>query len=265
MRRDDANQLKAILTSDLTSEAMVIWAYLRHGLPQGAGQPHLDKAFGPTDIDWREAVDILLELELVEQVDLARGGQVYKAAKPDVVKGKLASSEVPTLSGAVAALSERYQVWREDQGFRRWTLTPSDERKWTDLLQWLRHNKVDFREYCDYALALYQPIKGVAIPGPSHLAGPYAQSNWLNRDSSGPSVAAATKSKSHAGSEYRPAKAIKRRLKELGVDTADMDASQCRYVDDLAQALALDSDTPVPSRWQDAVNLLAEDHRAASA
>ena len=260
MKHDLRRQLKAVLTSDLTSEAMVIWTYLAHVIPQGAGQPHLDKVFGPTDVGWRDAIDILLELELVEQAELARGGLVYRAKAPDEVAGKMTDTEVPTLEGALAALEERYQIWREDNGFRRWTATPSDQRKWTALLQWMRTHKVSFREFCDFALALYKPITGVTVPGPAHLAGPYAQSNWLNRDSSGPVAAAASKAKAHAGSDYRPAKAIKRKLKSSGVDISDMDAAQCRYVDDLAQALALDPDMAVPAKWQEAVNALTEDH-----
>jgi len=265
MKRGLQSQLKAVLTSDLTSEAMVIWTYLAHCLPQGAGQPHLDKAFGPTDIDWRAAVDILLELELLEQAELHLGGCVYKAKAPDVRDGKLSEEEVPTLEGAVAALEERYQVWREDNGFRRWTPTLADRRKWEAVLGWLRAHKVDFVEYLDFAKAVYEPIKAVSIPGPAHLAGPYAQSNWLNRDSSGPSVVSASKRKTHAGAEYRPTKAIKRRLTELGVDVTGMDNSQCRYVDDLAQAIVLDPDTPVPARWQEAVNALAGGHSVAPA
>ena len=265
MKRDQKQRLKAILTSDLTSEAMVIWTYLTHVLPQGAGQPHLDKTFGSTDIGWREAVDILMELELLEQAELARGGFVYRAKAPDVIKGRMSSEPVPTLSGAIAVLAERYQVWREDNGFRRWTPTPADERKWTTFLAWIRLHKVDLKEYCDFALALYKNIPGVSIPGPAHLAGPYAQSNWLNRDSAGPSVAKATKRKLHAGSAYRPAKAIRRRLEELGVESGVMDGPQCRYVDDLAQASVLDAATPVPTRWREAVTALMGDYRAPPA
>jgi hypothetical protein len=245
---------------------MVLWTYLAHVLPQGGGQPHLDKVFGHTDIDWRGAVDILMELELVEQVELVRGGNVYRSSPPDVdAKGKLADGPVPTLKGAVAIIAESYQLWREDQGFRRWTPTPSDERKWESLLVWLRTHKAEFKEYADYAHALYKPISAVAIPMPSHLAGPYAQGNWLNRSSAGPMVKATTARKAHAGSDYRPSKAIKRRLMELGVDVTDMDSSQLRYVDELAQALAVDPDMPVPSRWAGAVTALTGDHLAAPA
>lgn len=266
MRQKDKAQLKGILTSDLSSDAMVIWTYLRHALPGGGGQPHFDKVFGPTDINWREGLDILLEMELVAPVELKHGGMVYKAAAPDVSpKGTLSSSPVPTMAAQCQILFELYQLWRGDNGFRPWTPTPADERKWESLYAWLKHHKVDFKEYADYALALYSPIAAVHVPGPSHLAGPYAQSNWLNRDSAGPAVASTVKRKSHAGSEYRPAKAIKRRLKDAGMDTSDMDASRCRYVDDLAQALVMDPDTPVPARWQEAVTILVGDADASPA
>lgn len=262
MRRDEVDQLRAILTSDLTAEAMVVWTYLQHVIPQGAGQPHLDKAFGGTGVNWRDAVDILLELELVEQTDLARGGLVYKPKKPDVVKGKLSSTPTLTLDGAIEVLSERYQKWREDNGFRRWIPTPADEAKWESLLKWVRAHNVDFQAYLDFCHRLYEPIKAVHIPSPSHLAGPYAQSNWLNRDSSGPEVEGAAKRKAHAGSEYRPAKAIKRRLADLGIEVED--SARARWLDDMAQAVALDPSTPVPAKWQEAVALLAEDHRRAA-
>lgn len=264
MRTQESAALKAVLTSDLDTNAMVVWTYLRWAAnTRSAGQAALSKAFKGTAVDWQQGIDILEEMELVEKRDTRFGGTTWRVLDPVVTAKKKMDQDTPNTDVATNILIEAYQDMREDRRYGRWTLTPACIKKMSALGAWLRGHEIDAREYMTFVFDLYKrTIKEAPVPSPGHLSGPFAQSNWMNRAATETARPAKEKA-SHAGDSYRPTKAIKRALVRLGCEE-ELDAAQLRYVDDMSDAVLADSDTVVPDRWSAIVSLLVKEKRNAA-
>ena len=257
MKIEDKSRLRAVIAGDVEPYAALVWTFLRHCVPQGTSIMALKSAFKVSAFDVPVAVEILLELGLAKMVGLkvkAYDAPIERGAggRWEVVEGGTDMLEV-----SVDALMAVYDNWRMDREYHQWLHKAGDKKHWVKIANFIKDQHVDPVEYFDVATKATSGWSGLPVPPPGMLASDFVQQKWATRTDWLPwhRKEAQKGVGGHAGSEYRPAKAIRRRLTSAGFDVT---TEQARYLDDLATQLKDDSTTPVPKKWAAAVDHLVK-------
>ena len=256
MKMDDKNRLRAVLAGDLEPGPAVVWAFLRHCLPQGSSVITLKRTFKDSGLDVQESVDILLEFGLVR-----KSGIKIKAADAPVEKTpdgwRVADGGVVEQDVGIDALRTQYDAWRVDRGTVPWPHREGDRKHWANMLAVVKAEKIDFTEYLDVMAKAIEGWSDTPHGTPGLLCGDFIQQKWATRDDWMPRrrKLAGKTAAGHAGAEYRPTKALRRQLERAGFDVT---SEQARYLDDLATQRADDPTVRIPKKWIKAVQWMGE-------
>jgi len=220
-------------------------------VPSGSGLASLKNKFAGSEVDVDIGIEVLLELDMVEK-DAKRS--VYVAVDP-------VTREQASRNAQSDFLINRYQASRTALGLQPRAIGDKDKKKFVEMLAWVTEHKVNFDAYLEYVYEIFRDIEPVKVIEPGHVCGPYARTKWLNRGDHEANAAQPAKA-AHAGSVYRPTKAIRRELIEAGINVDHFSQAELRYIDD--QAEVFDEDTPLSDKFKRAVMVVHRNKHHAS-